>query len=50
MARKRAVEPDHLEGALGQLLPATMTATAARDITISAVLAANIDVAAFMKS
>jgi hypothetical protein len=49
MARKRAVEPEHLEGALAQFLPATLSAVSAKNITINAVLAANISVAAFMK-
>ena len=50
MARKRAVEPQQIDGsAMGHFLPATMMAAAAREITISAVLAANVSVARFMR-
>lgn len=50
LMRLRAVEPEHMDDpALGQMLPATYTATASRDVTISAVLSANIGVAQFMK-
>ncbi|MTV36366.1 hypothetical protein [Duganella radicis] len=50
LMRIRAVEPEHLaDPALGQMLPATYMAAASRDITISAVLAANIQVAKYMK-
>jgi hypothetical protein len=50
LLRLRAVEPEHLDDpALGQMLPATFMAAAPRDVTISAVLAANIGVARFMK-
>ena len=49
LMRLRAVEPEHLtDAALGQMLPATFMATASRDVTISAVLAANIGVAKHM--
>ena len=50
LMRLRAVEPEHMDDpALGQMLPATYMATATRDVTISAVLSANIGVAQFMK-
>jgi hypothetical protein len=50
LMRIRAVEPEHLDDpVLGQMLPATYMAAAPRDVTISAVLAANIGVARFMK-
>ncbi|WPB83880.1 hypothetical protein [Sediminicoccus rosea] len=50
LMRIRAVEPEHLDDpVLGQMLPATYMAAAPRDVTISAVLAANVGVARFMK-
>lgn len=45
MMRNRAVDPTHIaDDSLSQLLPATVMAAAQRDVTISAVLAANINV------
>jgi hypothetical protein len=50
MMRKRAVELTLMDDlVVGQLLPATVTAAAVRDVTISAVLAENIGVAKFVK-
>ena len=50
LARLRAVEPDKIDDpALSHLLPAAVMAAAAREVTISAVLAANVDVAKFLR-
>lgn len=50
LTRLRAVEPDKIhDPALSHLLPAAVMAAAAREVTISAVLAANVDVPKFLR-
>jgi hypothetical protein len=50
LARLRAVEPEKIDDPnLSHLLPATVMAAAAREVTISAVLAANVNVAKFLR-
>ena len=50
LARLRAVEPERIDDPnLSHLLPAAVMAAAAREVTISAVLAANVNVAKFMR-